>query len=354
MLPFRELWCVDFEFRSDPGERPWVVCMVAQELISGRQIRMWRDELLALKKAPFNTGPDAALVAYYASAELGCFLELGWPLPANVIDLFAEHRVETNGQKLPCGNDLLGALAIRGLAHIDAGDKDAMRQLIIGQRHWSETEQRAILDYCASDVAGLIALLSVMAPNIDWPRAKFRGRYMAAVARMERAGIPVDAALYQRLVANWDAIKAPPDRRCGSSILVCMRTAHSSRLSSSNILQVNGIPWPRLSIWALTLDDTTFDEQARSSPATPTVVRVARDLSRLRLVDIPVGADNRARCLLSAFQSVTGRNRPSDSKFIFGPATVDTRPDTRPGRMRARLRRLGHARDCDCGRFERG
>src|SRR4029079_1316070 len=96
MLPFRELWCVDFEFRSDPGERPWVVCMVAQELISRRQIRMWRDELLALKKAPFNTGPDAVLVAYYASAELGCFLELGWPLPVNVVDLFAEHRVATN------------------------------------------------------------------------------------------------------------------------------------------------------------------------------------------------------------------------------------------------------------------
>ena len=114
MLPFRELWCVDFEFRSDPGERPWVVCMVAQELISRRQIRMWRDELLALKKAPFNTGHDAVLVAYYASAELGCFLELGWTLPVNVVDLFAEHRVATNGQKLPCGNDLLGALAIRG------------------------------------------------------------------------------------------------------------------------------------------------------------------------------------------------------------------------------------------------
>lgn len=42
----------------------------------------------------------------------------------NVIDLFAEHRVETNGRKLPCGNGLLGALAIRGLAHIDAGEKD--------------------------------------------------------------------------------------------------------------------------------------------------------------------------------------------------------------------------------------
>ena len=122
---------------------------------AGDKFACGATSLLALKKAPFNTGPDAVLVAYYASAELGCFLELGWPLPANVVDLFAEHRVATNGQKLPCGNDLLGALAIRGLAHVDAGDKNAMRQLIIGQLRWSETERRAILDYCASDVAGL-------------------------------------------------------------------------------------------------------------------------------------------------------------------------------------------------------
>ena len=46
-----------------------------------------------------------------------------------------------------------------------------------------------------------------MAPTIDWPRAKLRGRYMAAVARMERTGIPVDAPLHQRLVANWELIK---------------------------------------------------------------------------------------------------------------------------------------------------
>ena len=319
MLPFRELWCVDFEFRSDPGERPWVVCMVAQELISRRQIRMWRDELLALKKAPFNTGPDAVLVAYFASAELGCFLELGWPLPANVVDLFAEHRVATNGQKLPCGNNLLGALAIRGLAHIDASDKNAMRQLIIGQRHWSETERRAILDYCAGDVAGLAALLPVMAPTIDWPRARIRGRYMAAVARMERAGIPVDAPLHQRFLANWDAIKehliAEVDRAYG-----VYEQGSFKQVLFGQYLQVTGIPWPRLPSGALALDDTTFDEQARSHPKLRPLYELRATISRLRLVDIPIGADNHARCLLSAFSSVTGRNQPSASKFMFGPA----------------------------------
>jgi DNA polymerase I len=200
-VPFREIWFVDFEFRSDPGQNPRVVCMVARELNRGRKIQLWRDELLALRKAPFDTGRDAALVAYYASAETGCFLELGWPLPVNVIDLFAEHRVETNGRKLPCGNGLLGALAIRGLAHIDAGEKDAMRRLICNRGQWSHAEQRAILEYCTTDVTSLAALFSVMAPSIDWPRAKLRGRYMAA-ARMERTGIPIDAPLHRRLVSN--------------------------------------------------------------------------------------------------------------------------------------------------------
>ena len=317
-FPFRELWCVDFEFRSDPGERPWVVCMVAQELISGRQIRMWRDELLARRKAPFDTGPDVALVAYYASAELGCFLELGWPLPANVIDLFAEHRVETNGQKLPCGNDLLGALAIRGLAHIDAGEKDAMRQRVMGIAPSAAVDQ-SIVEYCAGDVAGLIALLPDMAPTIDWPRAKLRGRYMAAAARMERTGIPIDAALHQKLVANWEPIKerliAEVDQAYGVYEEGTFKQARFGQY-----LRAQGIPWPRLPSGALALDETTFDEQARSHPQLRPLYELRATLSRLRLADIPVGADQRARCLLSAFRSVTGRNQPSSSKFLFGPA----------------------------------
>jgi DNA polymerase I len=318
-IPFRELWCVDFEFRSDPGENPWVVCMVASELNSGREIRMWRDELLALRKAPFDTGHDVAIIAYYSSAEIGCFLELGWPLPVNIIDLFPEHRVETNGRKLPCGNGLLGALAVRGLAHIDAGEKEAMRQLIFGQRAWSRAEQSAIMNYCATDVAGLIALFPVMAASIDWPRAKIRGRYMAAAARMERTGIPIDAPLHQRLVANWDLIKqhliAEVDRAYG-----VFEKGTFKRDRFAQYLHANRIPWPRLPSGVLALDDNTFDEQARSHPQLRPLYELRATLGRMRLADLPVGTDQRARCLLSAFQAVTGRNQPSSSKFVFGPA----------------------------------
>jgi DNA polymerase-1 len=135
-LPFKEIWCVDFEYQAVPGEHPAPLCMCALELRSGRELRLWRPELYALKGAPFATGADAVLIAYAAAAEMSCFLELGWPLPHNIIDLFAEHRVATNGVPLAVGNGLLGALAIRGLAHIDAGEKDDMRRLILDQTTW--------------------------------------------------------------------------------------------------------------------------------------------------------------------------------------------------------------------------
>jgi DNA polymerase I len=117
-----------------------------------------------LRHAPFEVGSQALFVAYFASAEFSCFLELGWRLPENVVDLYAEHRNETNGEKTPCGDGLLGALALRGLAHIDAGEKDEMRRLILDQQHWTEDEKRKILDYCQSDVTGTTALFSKKGP----------------------------------------------------------------------------------------------------------------------------------------------------------------------------------------------
>jgi hypothetical protein len=87
---------VDFEFRADPGERPIVWCMAVREEPSGREAKFWRDDLLRMDRAPFDTGPDVAVVAYFASAEWGCFKQLGWPAPAQPIDLFAEFRVAYN------------------------------------------------------------------------------------------------------------------------------------------------------------------------------------------------------------------------------------------------------------------
>jgi DNA polymerase I len=89
-LPFKEVWLVDFEFGAPPGGKPEPVCLVARELKSGRKLRLWRDEFGAMP--PYPTGSAALFVAYYASAEIGCHLALGWPVPERVLDLYVEFR----------------------------------------------------------------------------------------------------------------------------------------------------------------------------------------------------------------------------------------------------------------------
>ncbi len=88
-LPFRQVWAVDFEFIARPGERPEPICMVARELRSRELIRLWQDELRR-PEPPFPLDQSSLFVAYYAPAELCCFKVLGWPMPARILDLFAE------------------------------------------------------------------------------------------------------------------------------------------------------------------------------------------------------------------------------------------------------------------------
>ncbi len=52
---------------------------------------------MAMKSPPYALDKDSLVVAYYASAEMGCHLSLGWPMPVNLLDLFTEFRNHTNG-----------------------------------------------------------------------------------------------------------------------------------------------------------------------------------------------------------------------------------------------------------------
>lgn len=470
---YREVWLADFEFRQPAGERPEPVCMVAREYRTGRTLRVWADDLAAMDQPPFPIGTDALLVAYFASAELGCFLALGWPIPARVLDLFCEFRNLTNGRETVAGNGLLGALAFFGLGGIDGAEKADMRALAQRSSPYSEAERRALLDYCETDVVALAKLLPAMLPKIDLPRALLRGRYMAAVAAMEWNGVPIDVPTLETLRANWRALKGQlvqridsdygvyvptgrtlnPDSTLGAEILrtaddwgvdphmlaeavdqvwredkqaraeqqeafkaarkatglragriadweqggrdhstwpgldtkarelaghypalgigrgfdeagydeadyagrlwgllregarptkpkhdrdVLTRAAElvasagpacrAERLSFcrrkfAEWLAREGIPWPRLESGELALDDDTFRQMARTHPAVAPLRELRHSLGEMRLfVDLAVGPDGRNRCLLSPFRSVTGRNQPSNAKFIFGPS----------------------------------
>ena len=81
-LPFEHVIAVDFEFSQPDGELPRPICLVAMDLVSGATWRLFGDELTSLAAPPYPIGDDTVVVAYYASAEMGCHLALGWPITA--------------------------------------------------------------------------------------------------------------------------------------------------------------------------------------------------------------------------------------------------------------------------------
>ncbi|MDW7618500.1 MAG: DNA polymerase [Nitrosomonadaceae bacterium] len=316
------IFLVDFEFhpaRGREGNPPVPVCMVVREWPSGRTTRYWQADLQQMATVPFPTGSKALCVAYYASAEMDCFHVLGWTPPVNVLDLFTEFRCLTNGLRLAHGSGLLGALMHYGLPNIGGEQKDAMRDLILTGGPWSSAEELAILDYCETDVVALDSLLTSMQNQIDWPRALLRGRYMQAVSRIQMNGVPIDAEALRKLQVNWVAIQGQLIADIDSDYGVYDgRTFKASRWEE--YLVANDIPWPRLESGRLDMCDDTFREMARTYVEVAPIRELRSALSGMRLANLHVGDDGRNRCLLSPFRARTGRNQPSNSKFIFGPS----------------------------------
>jgi hypothetical protein len=82
----------------------------------------------------------------------------------------------------------------------------------------------------------------------------------------------------------------------------------------------HGIPWPRLERGRLDLKSDTFRQMAKAYPIVSPLHELRHALSEMRLNKLAVGQDGRNRTLLGAFSSKTGRNQPSNSKYIFGPS----------------------------------
>ena len=325
MIPpaYTRVWCLDFEFSHQPGGLPVPLCMVAREVRSQELVRVWLAGDPQPSPVPFNKSD--LLVAYYAPAEIGCFLELGWPIPL-VLDLYAEFRWVTCGETPPHGKGLLGAMLYHGLPAIDAGHKAEMRELALRGGPYSEVEKTDLLDYCQSDVDGLVRLLQEMAPKVDWPRAVgVRGRYTVAVARMEKMGVPIDRETLSEMTGNWEELKAHLVREVDPDGEVYeWKGGHFAFKYDRFALMLErmNIAWPKSDTGRLLLDQGTFKDMARCyGGRIASIHDLRRALSEMRLNSLEVGPDDRNRCMLSPFASKTGRNQPSNSKFIFGAAS---------------------------------
>jgi hypothetical protein len=142
---------------------------------------------------------------------------------------------------------------------------------------------------------------------------------MAAASAMEHAGTPIDVPMLELFRARWtdihDQLLAEIDANYG---VFDGRTFKADRYE--RYLAAKGIPWGRLESGQLDLSDDMFRQQAKAYPQIAPLRELRSSLADLRLNDLAVGRDGRNRTILSAFRSRTGRNQPSNAKYIFGPS----------------------------------
>lgn len=325
-LPYERIHFIDFEYEDGgvAGNNPRVVCLVVRDAKAGSVKRYWREELHNMIAAPFDIGSETLVVAYFAPAEMQCFLALGWPKPENLLDLFAEFRRLTNGQNLAYGKGLVGALRYFDLDSFVPAQKDEMRQLILSGGPWSEAQQTAILDYCQSDVDALEPLLAAMLAHEPWTfdllgQALMRGRYTVAVGVMQFNGIPIDQDVFRKLKSNWAVLKRQLIAQVDAAFGVYEGSSFKEALFEEYLAK-HDITWPRLATGRLKLDRDTFSSMSKRHPQIRPLHELRKTLGELRLNSLEVGEDWRNRTLLSPFSSKTGRNQPSTSKFVFGPS----------------------------------
>jgi hypothetical protein len=309
-----EVWAVDTEFEREPGERPVPVCLVARELRSGRLVRLWRDELGP--EPPFTISAEALFIAYAAEAEWAIFLELGWPLPANIIDAFTEFKITVNNG-LPFhahATGLLDACEHYGLEHASAAEKESGRALAL-KGSWTEEERDQLLDYCQGDVDALASLLEAM--RIDMPKALQRGRYTAAVARMESAGIPVDVDSYRALYDRWGELRGAliADVDDAFGVFVDDRFSFEEFAAYLSAEKITG--WPRTDSGRLAIDAETLEDQVRIHPQLEPLTELVATLNVMKQRNLAVGRDGRNRARMWPYGTRTGRNAPKASEFAF-------------------------------------
>ena len=154
---------------------------------------------------------------------------------------------------------------------------------------------------------------------IDWDRALLRGRYMKALSQIEWHGVAIDAERYTRLRAAWPDLIRRLIAEIDGNYHVFVGTTFNAR-RWEHWLDEQGIRWPRSKSGSLRLDRDTFCDMSRIHPQVAPMHQLQVARSQMKLGALHIGRDGRNRCLLSPFAALTGRNQPSTTHFIFGPA----------------------------------
>jgi DNA polymerase I-like protein with 3'-5' exonuclease and polymerase domains len=242
----------------------------------------------------------------------------------HVIDTFTEFRHETNGKfedrKRSAKAGQLDMARYYRVPAMSRTTKEAGRQHA-KERPVTAEDWQLLLAYNAGDVRDLMNLFQGMwrQQAIHPVRALLAGRYLKAVACIERVGVPIDVPTYDQIIAHHQQIMRRIIREIDEDYGVYVDETFKLDLFGSYLARV-GIEWPRTPTGRLNTSADVFEDQAKLYPAElRPLAELRQTVAQLRKNKLrtAIGRDNRNRASLWPFDSITGRNQPYGGQSIF-------------------------------------
>ena len=324
---------LDFEYREGPAGKLEVLCVVAEDLETGRVWKQWLGGITSPGPA-FPCGADVIYVAHaVAPAEARCLLALGWEFPGGWIDTYVEEKILARGAKPEDGFGLLACCRRRGVPVIADFQKEDMRALCLRHGEHNDDERQRILDYCESDVVANSRLFEGIRDRIDVPQALFRGSYLAECARIMERGVPVDPIRFGCLMdlgnEGLRRLFAEHFDECG-----ILNNGSLDRTRFGELVELSGIAWPLTSAGRLKTDKDTLRDIAKTHGEPWEGIRQLLKVTSGASVDaFLIREDSRLVTDLRPFGTFTGRCTPSTSAFLWnGPKWLRYLLQPPPGR----------------------
>ena len=259
-----------------------------------------------------------------STAELQCFIELDWPMPRNVIDLWPEYRAITNGKRgRKDQTRLIDAMAYYQIDHISAVEKRKCGNWHCVGPPYTETESET-----CSTIAKAMSMHCWRCCVRVWPttwrssiprKCCFAADLWLAQTRSDRAGIPLDVPLLQAIREHREAIHL--------AVIAEHETRHAWRIFDGGILRQDRVVEYlireniRLPVTKKTrrpsLADSVLKDYEERYPQLAPLRECLRTLNTLSRFGLPVDADGRSRFFANNFGTITGRNSPPASEFVF-------------------------------------
>lgn len=348
---WRHVWSVDTEYYDPSSEHVRPHCLVAVDLVTGRVVRLAHRDLTSLRRCPFSIGPDDLVVAYNGCAEIGVFIELGWAMPANLIDLYVEFVIAVNGYYPPRRygmRQLNDALQFYGLRHPLPEAEKTRFQKRAGSTPppLPEDEEKVLVAYCEGDSRVTGDLYYEMKWWIPEDQALLRGRSVIEFATIENRGIPLDPVLTRLFVERREMILARTIREVGAGEEIF----EGKRLNTKSFfrwVEVRGLlpTWPKTSSGMVSMSEETFDVMKDRHPEVALIAEIMDLRASMKKFSLPIGADARHRARLRPFWTETGRCQPEGNFIFLRPSwwrgLIKPAPDTALGYIDYRRQEFG-------------